>query len=104
MAARVTGHAIHHSNAARMSIMSPYDQERFWQLGRDARTGGTLPPAYRHAREVASTIHDDLAEVGLSNTAIRRVACALLDVCVSGGSKRVCGAPPARQPRGENTR
>ena len=80
------------------------DQEIFWQLGRDARTGGPLPAAYHHAREVASTIRDDLAEVGLSNTAIRRVACALLDVSASGGSKRLCGAPSARQPRGENTR
>ena len=32
------------------------------------------------AREVATTRCDDLTEVGLSKTAIRRVACALLSV------------------------
>ena len=83
--------------------MSPNDQEIFWQLGRDARTDGALPPAYRCAREVASTICDDLTQVGLSKTAIRRVACALLDVSVSG-TKRNCAAPSDRQPRGGHPR
>ena len=60
--------------------MSPDDQGVFWQLGQDARTGEPLLPPFCEAREVARLIHDDLTEVGLSTNAIRKVACALLNV------------------------
>jgi len=79
--------------------MSSNDQEIFWQLGRNAN-GAPLPPPYHraNARDVASAIRDDLTEVGLSCHAIRRVACALLNVSVS--TRRSSVAPPDRQTRG----
>ena len=73
------------------------DEEIFWQLGRNARTGERLPPPFCHvsAKDVARVIHDDLTERGLSCHAIRKIACALLGV--SARTK----LSPARRTRGE---
>jgi hypothetical protein len=73
------------------------DEEIFWQLGRDTRTGEPLPPPFCHvsAKDVARVIHDDLTKVGLSCRAIRKIACALLGV-----SARTKLSPP-RRIRGE---
>jgi hypothetical protein len=81
--------------------MSPNDQAIFWQLGRDARTGGALPHRYRCAREVATRIHEDLSAVGLTGRAIRRVGCALLEVSVN---RRGSDAPPDCQTGGGRQR
>ena len=90
-----------HQTPHRRSIMSPNDQEIFWQLGSDAGTGGPLPPRLPlRAGTWRPPYRDDLTEVGLSSHAIRRVACALLSVSVTRSTKRGCGAPPARQARG----
>ena len=80
------------------------NQDVFWQLGRDAKSGAALPQPYdgASAQDVASVIHADLTEVGLTSHAIRRVACALLNVSVS--TRRSSVAPPDRQTRGGNRR
>ena len=80
------------------------NQDVFWQLGRDAKSGAALPPPYdgASAQDVASVIHADLTEVGLTSHAIRRVACALLNVSVS--TRRSSVAPPDRQTRGGKQR
>lgn len=85
-------------NAARESIMSPNDHEIFWRLERHARSGA---PLSRCAREVASIIRDDLAAVGLSKAAIRRVACALLSLSAGATRRPDTDPSPPRPTRGE---
>jgi len=78
------------------------NEDMFWQLGPDARTGGALPAPFDEpttANDVAIAIHAALVDVGLSAKAIRKVGCALLGVSL--GTERRCDASTARQARGE---
>lgn len=75
------------------------DEDIFWRLGRNTRTGEPLKPPYDEARQAAAAIYDHLAfEIGLSTEAIRKVACVLLTLSVRRG------ASSARKSRGGKSR
>ena len=80
--------------------MSPNDQEIFWQLGRDRRSGAPLPAPFTDASaiDVAVALCTAMEAEGLSLQAIRKVALALLGVTIA--AKGGCDARPARKVQG----
>ena len=79
-----------------------HNEDMFWQLGPDARTGGALPLPFDEAttaNDVAIAIHAALVDVGLTPQAIRKVGCALISV--SRSTKRSRDASTTPQARGE---